>query len=258
MFAKERQDEIYEMLLKSGAVTTSKLVEAFHVSIETIRRDLLYMEQHRQLTRVHGGAVVKGNMKPFLKLQERSKEYYEQKQSLSIKATEFIREGDIIGIDTGSTAVLLAESIKEKFSELVIVTHSLAVFNILCNHKNFSMILCGGQYIKNENAFYGSLTLDMLRSLHMKKSFMFPSAVSLKYGICDYQSDLYQIQKQLMNSSDEIFILADSSKFEKIALFKLDDMKNDYIYVTDCDLPEALKKLYKENNMNIYSGGNVK
>lgn len=33
MFAKERQDEIYEMLRKNGAVAASDLVEHFSVSI---------------------------------------------------------------------------------------------------------------------------------------------------------------------------------------------------------------------------------
>lgn len=59
MFARERQEKIYEQLQKSGAVTTSGLVNVFHVSIETIRRDLLAMELQGRLSRVHGGAVAK-------------------------------------------------------------------------------------------------------------------------------------------------------------------------------------------------------
>ena len=43
MFAKERQDIIYKMVQKDGAVTTNTLIETFGVSIETVRRDLLYM-----------------------------------------------------------------------------------------------------------------------------------------------------------------------------------------------------------------------
>ena len=63
MFAKERQDKIYELLQNNGAVMTSQLVKSFEVSIETIRRDLLLMEENGQLTRVHGGAVLKSDMK---------------------------------------------------------------------------------------------------------------------------------------------------------------------------------------------------
>lgn len=255
MLAKERQDKIFILLQQSGAVTTSNLVQRFGVSIETVRRDLLFMEQKGQLSRVHGGAVVRGDMKPFLELKERSKEYRTQKDALSSKAIEFISEGDVIGIDAGSTAISLAEAVKEKFAKLTVITHSVDVFEILRDHKDFSVILCGGHYKRKENAFYGALTLDTLRNLHIQKTFIFPTAISLAFGIFDYQNDLYQIQKQMIKSSEDIYILADSSKFEKKALLKLDDMKPEYTYVTDDSLPENLKSLYRENNIRIFTGG---
>lgn len=255
MFAQERQNKICEMLQKSGAVTTSGLVNHFGVSIETIRKDLLFMEQKGQLSRVHGGAVIKSDMKPFPDLRQRNKEYSAQKEALALKATEFISDGDIIGIDAGSTAISLAEAVKERFSKLTVVTHSHDVFEILCNHKEFSVILCGGHYMQSENVFYGALTLAAFSNLHMQKAFIFPSAISLSSGIFDYQNDLYQIQKQMMMSAEEIYILADSSKFEKKALLKIDDVKMDYHYITDAFLPEELKRLYEENNIKIFTGG---
>lgn len=254
MFANERQNRIYDMIKNNGAVTTAKLVNFFGVSIETIRRDLLTMELNGLLTRVHGGAVAKSAMKPFKELKERNREFVRQKCELSIKAVEFISDGDIIGIDTGSTAISFAEVLKERFSKLTVVTHSMNVFEMLSNHKDFSVILCGGHYLREENAFYGELTLDMLNSLHIQKVFIFPSAVSLKYGIFDYQSDLYQIQKQLVKSSDEVYVLADSSKFEKTGLLKLNNMNPEYIYITDNSLRDEIVKLYRENDIKIHLG----
>ena len=131
MLAKERQDIILEMLQRDGSVTTAGLVRQLGVSLETIRKDLLLMERSGQLSRVHGGAVVKSNMKRFLELQQRNQEYREQKDDLALKATEFISDGDIIGLDAGSTAISLANRIKERFSRLTVVTHSHDVFQIL-------------------------------------------------------------------------------------------------------------------------------
>ena len=254
MFANERQDKIYEMIKSDGAVLTSKLVSIFGVSIETIRRDLLVMEQNGRLNRVHGGAIAKSEMKPYKLLKERNKEFGEQKHELSLKAAEFISEGDIIGIDSGSTAVSFVEVLKKKFLKLTVVTHSMDVFEMLSNYKDFSVILCGGHYMRDENAFYGELSLNMYKNLHVQKAFIFPSAISLEYGICDFQKDLYQIQKQIIKSADEVYILADSSKFEKTGLLKVDDMKSDYIYITDRLLQGEIEKLYNENHIKIYLG----
>ena len=256
MFAKERHDKICELIQENGAVTTSGLMEIFDVSIETIRRDLLCMEEEGLLMRVHGGAVQVGEMKPYNSLTHRNTEQSEQKRELAKNAVQFVSEGDFITVDSGSTAIYFAEELKKNFSALTIVTYSLDVFEILNSHKDFTVILCGGIYEKSEKAFYGSLTLDMLSKLHVKKAFICPSAVSVENGIYDYQHDLYSVQRKIMEVSDNIYILADSSKFESRALFKLSDMKTEFFYITDSLLSEKLKKLYVENNIKIYTSKN--
>ena len=256
MFAKERQDIIYEMVLESNAVTVSNLVEKFKVSVETIRRDLLEMEHQGLLTRVHGGAVAKSGMKSFSDLPNRNKEHSDQKLELSRKACEFIKEGDIVAVDAGSTATFFAEALKENFASLTVITYSLDVFNVLNSYKNFTVILCGGHFLKEENTFYGPLVTSALSSLRAEKAFIFTTALSLEHGICDYRQEFYDVQKVILENSNEIFILADSSKFEKMALLKLSDMKSDYIYITDSNLPSELKELYKENGIKIFTGDN--
>lgn len=251
MFAKERQDLIYKKVCENGAVTTADLVQTFDVSIETIRRDLLCMEKGRLLKRVHGGAVAIGEMRRVNSLDMRNEENSREKAELAEAAASLVNEGDIIGIDAGSTAISLANALKENFSKLTVITHSLDVFEILCKHEDFKVILCGGNFLKDENAFYGTLTLDTLSRLNMQKVFIFPSAISLKHGICDYQQDLLQVQKKLLECSDSAYILADSTKFEKQALLKLDETREEYIYITDSNLTEELRKIYKENNINI-------
>ena len=111
MFAKERQQKIYLILKEKNAVTTSALVELFGVSIETVRRDLLEMEQNGLLIRVHGGAVLNSDMKPYMNLPDRNKMQVEQKNDLALNALKFISEGDIIGVDTGSTAISFAKAL---------------------------------------------------------------------------------------------------------------------------------------------------
>jgi len=251
MFAKERQERIARMIEKNGAVTTGKLVEEFGVSVETIRRDLLEMERAHLLHRVHGGAIAMGAMKKMDTLSKRNQEFGEEKRQLAQKAMDFVCEGDIISVDVGSTAIAFAEALKARFSRLTVITHSLDVFELLHEHQEMSVILCGGHYMKGENAFYGALTLEMMSKLHVQKAFIFPSAVSMKYGIADYSQEFYLLQKKMMESAERIYVLADSSKFEKRALLKVEDMKPDFCYVTDSMLSDELKQLYQENNLQV-------
>lgn len=257
MLAEKRQGIIGEHIKKYGAVTTSHLMEEFGISIETVRRDLLSMEQRGLLRRVHGGAVEIRTMRPFNPLQERNQECIREKRELSLTAAAFVCENDILCIDSGSTAIHFAEVLKERFSHLTVITHSLDVFQILCGYKDFQVILCGGHFNKNENAFYGSIALEILSKTYVQKAFLFPSAISLEFGICDFQEELFQIQKQMLRHADSVFLLADSDKFEKKALLKLDDMRTEYHYITDSNLPEELVHIYQENNISVYRGDKI-
>jgi len=254
LLVEERRDRICEIIKNVGAVETTKLAELFNVSIETIRKDLLFLEKSDKLLKTHGGAVITGEMKPMYALTKRCEEYSQEKHSLSTAAVELISEDDIIGIDEGSTAVAFAEVLKERFSRLTVVTHSLDVFNILAHHKDFKMILCGGNYMKEERAFCGSQTLEALRNLHIQKAFIFPTAISLEFGICGYIDDMLQVQRQLIQSASKTYILADSSKFEKKALLKLCDINSDFYYITDDKLDADIQGIYEKNHLMLYVG----
>ena len=254
MFADERQSKIYEILKKKKAITTVGLVREFGVSLETVRRDLLAMEKKQLLRRVHGGAMLPLGMKEYNTLKERNEENGDKKRRLSVKAAEFVEEGDYIAVDSGSTAIFFAEALKEKFSRLTVVTHSLDVFNILAGEKDFELILCGGKYMASENVFCGSLTMENFEQICVKKAFVFPTSISMEYGIGDFQEDLLFVQRAMIKRSDRVFILADSSKFEKKSLMKQSEMKKEYDYVTDSELPKELYELYTENGYNIHMG----
>ena len=256
MLAKERQNRICQLLQKSGAVTTTGLVERFGVSLETVRRDLLALECDGKLSRVHGGAVAAVQMQPYPELPQRNQSYSTQKYALSAAAADFVQEGDIIAVDSGSTATVFAQVLKERFQDLTVVTYSRDVFELLCDR--FAVILCSGHYIREERSFYGPLALDTLSKLHVRKAFVCPSAVSLEFGICDYQQAIYPLQKQLLQCADAVFILADSKKFEKKALYQIEQTKGEYRYITDSELPEEFEKLYRENGICIETGGITK
>lgn len=68
MFANERRIQITEMLNRRSSVTVNELTDTFQVSLETIRRDLEYLEKQGALKRVHGGAVTVHKMQNYISL----------------------------------------------------------------------------------------------------------------------------------------------------------------------------------------------
>ena len=254
MFADERQKIIHGIIKKNGAVTISRLVSEFGVSTETARRDLLAMEKEGILRRVHGGAVAIGEIMHRMPLEERSHSFSREKIMLAKAAADLVEEGEIIGIDAGSTAVPFAEELAKRFSSLTVVTYSYDVFEVLSKCQGIKVILIGGDYNSNERYFGGPLALNALDTVYMKKAFIIPMAVSLENGISGFSQDFCTLSNKMMEHSDEVVILADSSKFEKRALYKRSETKSEYTYVTDGELSDEIKRLYYENGIKIIIG----
>lgn len=253
MLTEERYEKILMRLEEKQSVTVNELAEIFSVSTETIRRDLVFLESKGQVKRVFGGAVRGAGLMRFHDYSERLIENRDKKIDLCLAAAELIEERDILAVDAGSTAAIFADTLREKFKQLTVITASMDVFDRLKD--KFTVILSGGEYYEKEHSFIGELTLSTIGRLHADKCFIFPSAVSVEYGVEDYVPLVFPVQKKLIEISGRVMILADSTKYGKRALIKISDASPDFIYVTDSGLDETLYKEYSES-IYILKGSN--
>ena len=252
MFANERYDIILSMLKTQRSVTVSDLMERFGVSIETVRRDLAELERRGALERVHGGAVAsRDGMRGLNPLSERMTENQELKRELSLKAAELIKEGDVIAVDAGSTAVEFVRVLCEKFERLTIVTYSRDVMDGIDGREGFRLVMTGGDYMPSERVFCGFLTVESLKKLHVTKSFIFPSAVSSKYGVTINKSEFYELQRALMSIADHSYMLADSTKFEGASPVRVCGIDEVDAIVTDSGLDDMTLQLYSDKQATV-------
>lgn len=252
MFANERYDVITELIKVNRSVTVSELCERFNVSIETVRRDLAFLEKNRKLTRVHGGAVALSNKNiEFETLAARIDDNIEQKRELSEFAMKFITEGDVLAIDSGSTAVEFTSALCRHFKELTIVTNSADVINIASERGTYKIICPGGLYFPAERMYYGYMTEEAIRGLHTDKCFIFPSSVSYNFGVMTNLEESVGVEREFIKSSDKVFILADSSKFETTSPIRLMTLAEADAVITDSSLNKHILKLYRENGIKL-------
>ena len=100
MLKEERQNWILNKLHTSGKVVVSHLAGELKVSEDTIRRDLLDLDQKGQLKRVFGGAIPLE--KPVINFFDRETADVALKQQLSIRALEFLEPDQLVAIDGSS------------------------------------------------------------------------------------------------------------------------------------------------------------
>lgn len=251
MIAFERYNHICNIVEENGFASITELANELKVSGETIRRDLRYLENHNKLIKTHGGAISIQQRNEAKTLEIRNDECNELKDELSEYALRFIKEEDTIAIDSGSTAIQFCKKIAKTFSKLTIVTNHTDVAYCFKNCRDITVIVCGGLFIPEENAFYGDMAADFLEKLHVSKAFIFPSAISLKNGISSCNHKLAGIQKTYFKIADKVIILADSRKFESSGFIKLSDVTPLCTFVTDRSLNKEILDLYKEKGISV-------
>lgn len=245
MLAQQRYDFILDAIKNTGSVTVTDIAAALSVSIETVRRDLIMLETHGKLKRVFGGAVALEGPKHFTSFESRLDQNADLKAELSSYAVKMIDNGDIVAIESGSTAVEMAKILLKSDLDITIITQSNTVFNIL--KEKFRVILIGGEYYKEDDCFGGMLAEEFLRKFHVNKSFVFPSALSVENGIESYLLTTVSITRALSQIADKVFVLADSDKFGARAMYKSMDLDPEFIYITDSRISDEAKTTFAEN-----------
>ena len=123
----DRREQILAMLRKDGSVKVAALVETFGVSIETIRRDLEALEQEGLLKRVYGGAVLESRRSVETLLEERLVQNAYEKECIGRAAAAFVRDGDVIGIDVGTTTLEMARALLLRDLRIIVITNSIQI-----------------------------------------------------------------------------------------------------------------------------------
>ena len=143
-FPARRHQIILQSVNEKGIVEIKELTELLGVSDATIRRDLNELDSKGLLERTHGGAIIKNLTTSFeQQQQERMKIMLDEKKKIAKTAAGFIKEGETILLDSGSTTYYLAENLSD-IPNLTIITYDLYIASNIPIHPTSNMVVTGG------------------------------------------------------------------------------------------------------------------
>ena len=248
-----RKKIILELLNYNDFISVHEVIGRCNVSEVTVRRDLADLEDKGLLIRTHGGAVKSVAAGYLFTYDNKISHRRENKEDICHAASTFIKNNDIIFIDCGTTLSFMAKFVT-KFDSLTIITNSLPIVSELINFPNIKLILIGGEVISERKAIYGVFAVNNISQYHANKSFIGADGVSLSDGLTSYDENEAYISSKMLENSDEVYLLCDSSKIEKNSFVKFAALSSvDYI-VTDKNLDDKHLQNYKKNNINIING----
>lgn len=242
----DRREQILAMLRKDGSVKVAALVETFGVSIETIRRDLEALEQEGLLKRVYGGAVLESRRSVETLLEERLVQNAYEKECIGRAAAAFVRDGDVIGIDVGTTTLEMARALLLRDLRIIVITNSIQIAATLSVSEKIEVILIGGRVRRGELSVGGHmLTEANMRLFQTDKLFLGVGGITDRFGITDYREEETAFRRIGIERTKEVYALADHSKFGVTAMYHVCDAEKINVVITDAatgrDMISALR-----------------
>ena len=217
----------------------------------TIRRDLAELERAGLVRRVHGGAVnARGrSFEPPLLL--RSSEKRESKALIGRMAAELVADGDSLALDIGTTTYELARNLVGRHN-LTIITPSLHIANLLLNEPDITVIVTGGIVRRGEASLIGDLAVRAFKGLFVDRLFLGAGGVDSHAGVTEYNWDDALVKRAMTQSAKETILLADASKFERVAFASVAPLSAIHRLVTDKPPPPSLLEALRASQVIIH------
>src|SRR3954447_6494071 len=126
----ERQHQIVQYLQRRQRATVLELAGHFAISEATVRRDLETLSEQGEVERFHGGARMGSVAPPELPVLKRQSDESSAKAAIGLAAAALVQDGESIFISSGTTALQVAQHLRQR-QGLTVITNSMLVINAL-------------------------------------------------------------------------------------------------------------------------------
>lgn len=244
-----RRNEIIDLISEQRTIKNSELMERFDISIETVRRDLEYLEQQGYLRRVYGGAVATASLSSEQEYAVRTQLRSKEKCAIAAEAAKLIEPEDSIYLGVGTTVQAMAPHVKNMGS-ITVFTNALRTAVELSDSASCSVILPGGQLRAKDLTLSGFPAEENFAHFNVDKAFIGIGGLT-ESAATDFHIGEARIHRQLIRNARQSIILADSAKLGLRAVVNVCPLSDVDIVVTDSNAPRPIVKALEQAGVRV-------
>lgn len=250
----DRRKQIMSQLLERKQVRIKDLATEMSVSDATVRRDLKALANEQGLRLIHGGAALPRERD--FSFQSREMRYVEEKRIIGQLASQLIREGDHVFLDSGSTCSQLVPYVKQMHDVTVLANSARLALEL--NAPGVHLFLIGGEYRPDRMDSVGPLAVSTLNQVRGYRAFIGADGLSTDFGPSASDLASADLHRQVIANALTTVLLVDHSKFAGASLFQIVGWSQITKVVTDREPDDVWKQFFKERNIAvIYPGGDT-
>ncbi len=242
-----RHAKLLELVNASGRIEVTLLSEKLEVSQVTIRKDLVLLEEKGLLKREHGFAAMISSDD----ISNRLAFNYDVKHKIAVLAANIVENGETVMIESGSCCALLAQELATNKRDVTIITNSAFIASYIRECPHGKVVLLGGDYQTESQVVVGPITRKCIESFYVDKLFVGTDGFTEKSGFTGKNHMRTETARAMAENANKIIVLTESRKFSKqgvVAQFKTKEVT---MLVSDNKMPEDVKTLLLENNVDV-------
>lgn len=247
MLAHQRQVRILAELRRTGAVRVSDLTELLDVSDMTIRRDLEQLAASGIARKVHGGAVLAGQVAHEPGFAAKSQLEQAAKNAIAAHAATLIQPGAAIALSAGTTTWAMTRLIVS-IPGLTVVTNSTTVADAIATldpTNQVGVILTGGVRTPSA-ALVGPVADRTIATMHVDQLFLGVHGMDDRVGFTTPNLAEATTDRALISCAREVIVLADSSKWGVVGLADIAPLSAAQMVITDDKLPHEATRILRD------------
>ncbi len=250
MIRDERISRMGTYISAQQYVSMDELVSRFHVSKATVRRDLEILNQQGVICLLRGGARKKDCVEQELMYAEKLGRNREEKVRICQYASTLIQEEQTIFLDTGVTAREMVPYLCE-MRNIHVVTNDVWIAAHIVQNMDIKVSMPGGNIRRGYYTMKGSETEQYMSNLYVDIAFISIDAVDSDFGCSITNNDEVLIKHQMIAHSQNTVIIADHSKFETVASWRVCPLEDIDLFITGKELKKDTAECYEKLNVHV-------
>jgi DeoR/GlpR family transcriptional regulator of sugar metabolism len=231
VLAVDRRHHILERVADQQTIQVNELARELRVSEMTIRRDIHRLERDGFVRRTYGGATAHLTRAIELAFNARALQHASAKRRIGMAAARLVEGASTLFVGVGTTAEHFARFLAARPS-LMVITGSLPIASLL-GTRSIRAVILGGVVQRDELGCSGPIALASVARYHADVAVIGAAGVSARAGITELEDDVAETNRLMMERSDAVVIIADSSKVGSIARAAVGSIGSGQTLVTD-------------------------
>jgi DeoR/GlpR family transcriptional regulator of sugar metabolism len=246
----QRLEAIRQELLKADEVSVEELAGRFDVSGMTVRRDLELLESRGDAIRTHGGAAPARRLTFEFSFRERQNTNRRQKSRIGEQAARYIRDGQVVMLDTGTTTLEIARRMVE-CRNVTVITTSLAIVSALQFAAGVRVVLLGGFLRGGSPDLHGPLTEQNVEAFRADIAFMGADAVDRDGNTYADDLQVVNLDRKMAAGAARVIVIADSSKFGRTGMCRVFGSEDYDRIISDAGLGNEERKRFSKQGIEV-------